>query len=421
MPFKRTYAEIQNDSQTRLEGNTPLTYFGPTSIGATLVSQQSLEAERIYAELDQLYSVFDPTVVGGDRLDKIGFIFGASRGGAVYAADTTFTNFHFKINPSLGLNLAGLINQVYPINTKLRFRQRLFDLGYIDNVVNPTMLSIPSNIVVSNSDDRTQYITLTSATITNESSTAYVQVRAVSPGDSNNIASNELTKHRLGEINGLRDLATYIICRNNFPISNGGNPVPDNTFRYRLSLIPSSYAGNEARIRDAIITIPGVRNVFFERGRYGNGTLHIMVEGINPIVSDGLLNTIRELSEAASSGSEIIYVEAPDYLGIELSLDVIVNPGANRTSISEAARRAVIQYINDIPIGGELIWNQVVSEITAVEDVVDFNLSYFKMGEYDSLNKINKNQIILRTVNQRSDWNEKFYTDAGLISICCRT
>ena len=421
MPYRRTYSEAQSDAQTRLEANTPLTNFGPLSIGATLVSQQSVEVERVYKEIDRMYSVFDPTVAAGDQLDRIAFIFGAQRNGSVYASDITYTNVYFKINPSLGLNLAGLINQVYPAATKLRFRQRLEDLGYIDSALSPTSLTIPSDMILTSTDGIKQYRTLNAATITNESSETFIQVVAATPGSTHNIISNELTKHRLGEVNGLRDLATYIICTNKFPINNGGDPISDNTFRYNLSLLPSSFLGNEARIRSAVLGIPGIRNILLERGRYGNGTLHIMVEGVNPIASDSLLSATKEIAEAASSGSEIIYVDKPDYLGIELNLDIIVSPGANRSQITETVRSTVIQYINDISIGGELIWNRIVSEITSVAGVNDFNVGFFKLGEYDSINKINKNQIILRTVNQRSDWNEKFYTDAGLVSICCRT
>ena len=421
MPYKRTYAEIQSDAQTRLEANTPLTNFGPLSIGATLVSQQSVENERIYNELDKMYAIFDPTITTGERLDKIGFIFGAERTASVYASDVTDTNFYFEIDSSLGLNLAGLINQLYPTNTKLRFRQRLQDLGYIDNALSPTLLTIPSDVLLSTQDGQRQFRTLTPVTITNENSKVYAQVISSSPGSRNNVRSNQLTRHYLKNLNGLRDIAPYIVCSNRFPINNGGDALPDDVFRYRLSLLPSSFEGNEARIRTSIVNLPGVRNVFMERGRYGNGTLHIMVEGINPILSDGLLATIKETAEAVSSGSEIIYVDRPDYLGIELNLDIIVQPGANRNTITERAREAVIQYVNDIPIGGELIWNRIVSTITSIDGVTDFNVGFFKLGEYDSINKINKNQIILRTVNQRSDWDEKFYTDAGLISVCCRT
>jgi len=54
------------------------------------------------------------------------------------------------------------------------------------------------------------------------------------------------------------------------------------------------------------------------------------------------------------------------------------------------------------------------------DGVEDFILSYFKVGEYDIYNKINKKQIVLRPVNQRSNYNEKFYCDQGTISICSR-
>jgi hypothetical protein len=53
-----------------------------------------------------------------------------------------------------------------------------------------------------------------------------------------------------------------------------------------------------------------------------------------------------------------------------------------------------------------------------VEGIEDIVPRIFKYGEYDIFNKVVRNQVILRFQNQKANYTEKFYCDAGLCSIC---
>jgi hypothetical protein len=103
-----------------------------------------------------------------------------------------------------------------------------------------------------------------------------------------------------------------------------------------------------------------------------------------------------------------------------MSFNIFVEIGYDADNLREQARNAVIDYVNNLPVGGTIIWNDVITIINNIPGITDFVTDYFKIGDYNPYQKLNKKQIVLRTINQRSHDNQKFYTDRGLIRICTR-
>jgi hypothetical protein len=419
MPTRRNFIDIDSDIRIRLEQNTPITNFSPIGTATNISHLISTETERCYDEIEYIYSIYDPTRNFGKELDNIGFMFGTGRKGSLTAIDNTYTNFYFYIDPRTNVSIGSLIQRLYPITTHYNIRKKLFDEGYIDSVEAPTRLLIPASTTVANNDTSILYTTVGDAFIENASNETYVPVIANVEGSTQNIQANVLIKHNLNENSLLKDLSKYILCSNRYPITTGYDGQPDEEYRYNLTLGRINYGSNEIAVRQAVLGVPGVRDIRFERGRFGNGTFNVIVEGISPIISEGLLNMIKEKLHTLSPGSETVFVNRPDYLGVELKLDIITSLTSNLNTLKESVRNDIIEYINDLPIGGTIVWNKLIDVIMDREGVKDFILNYYKLGEYDVFNKINKKQIVLRTVNQRSDYNQKFYSDAGLVSLCC--
>ncbi len=419
MPQRRNFIDIQSDAKIRLENNTPVSNF--TSIGtiSNLSDIQSIEDEKIYEEIEYVHSIYDPTKTYGRELDNIGFMFGKSRTGSATATDNSSTNFYFYLDPRTNVSIGTLIQRLFPIATHYNIRKKLLDEGYIDDIEAPTQLLIPAGTVTSNVDSTITYTTVDNIYFTNSSNEIYTPVVANIEGTSHNVQSNVLIKHNLNQIAVLKDLAKYILCTNRYPVTNGYNGDPDDVYRYNLTLGRINYGTNEIAIRQAALGIPGVRNILFERGRFGNGTYNVIVEGVSPIVSEGLLTILKQRLAALGPGGEILYVNRPEYIGVELKIDLITSLTSNLDELRESVRNDIISHINDIPMGGTIIWNKLIGLIMDRGDVDDFILNYYKMGNYDIFNKINKNQVVLRPVNQRSKYNDKFYCDSGLISLCC--
>jgi hypothetical protein len=316
------------------------------------------------------------------------------------------------------MNITNLVKTVYP-DTKRQYRVQLFREGYIDDVDNITYFKIPKGTAVSNVSESATYTTIEDTFIRSDSNEAYVPVISSNTGTFSNVQANELTKHSLSLNSFLKNVALYINCTNRYPITNGSDSMTDVDLRYQISLAGASIGSNEINIRRKLLNIPGVRNITYTRGKYGNGTVEVIVEGVSPIVSEGLLRAVEESVNSSFGGGDKSYVYRPEYQGVELNINVFTDIGIDQATVIDPIKNNLVAYINDIPMGDDIIWNQLV-DIIMTGPVKDFIVSYFKLGEYDIFNKMNKNQKVLRYANQKQKYNQKWYCDTGMISCCAK-
>lgn len=416
MPTRRSYLNITQDSKTRLENNSPVNNFNAQGTIKNIVDVMGVELERFYDNLEYIYNAIDPTKAVGIDLDKIGYLVGEFRDSAVTASDYSNTNFYFYIDPRLNWTISTLINRNYNYSEK----QTLVSNGYltVDSFGDATTLTIPQGTTVTTYDGTITYTTVEDANI-GSSGDSYVGIVAVNSGPLSNVETNNLVGHKLNEIPELRKIARFIKCSNRFPIQTGKNALSDEEFRYRIATSRSAIRSNEISIRRAALSIPGVRDILFEKNKFGAGTANIIVDGVSPLLSTGLINAVKEKIQQEIAYGDIIYVSAPEYVGIELDFGIVTEPTSEfGDRLRQQARSTTIQYINDLPIGGEIIWNQLVSNILSIEGIIDFIPRTFKLGEYDAFNKINIKQVALRFSNLKAKYNNKFYTDTGLINSC---
>ena len=415
MPVRRSYLNVYQDGRKRLEQNTTVNNFNGPGTVKGLLDIMSVEMEKLYDALEYVYRSIDPTRAAGADLDKIGYLVGESRTSSVTAGDSTNTNFRFYIDPRLNWNLNTMVNRNYVVEE----RNTLESAGFITRSGGTvTSLIIPQGTIVRSSDGGITYTTIEDA-IMGDTGEVFVGIIASSSGPDYNVDTNALVSHRLIDYPELRKLGNFIKCTNRFPIQNGKYTLTDEEFRYNISTSRSAIRTNELSIRRAALSVPGVRDILFEKNKYGNGTVNIIIDGVSPLISEGLIKSVKEKIQQELSYGDVIFVNRPTYLGVELGFNIVTEPGAtNEDYLRNEARSAAIQYINDIPIGGEIIWNQLVSTILDIDGIQDVIPNLFKIGEYNIFYKINQKQIVLRFINQKATFNQKFYTDTGLITCC---
>lgn len=416
MPTRRNYLNVVQDGRSRIENNTPVNNFNGQGMSKALLDILALEMEKLYDDLEFVYTAIDPTRAVGSDLDKIGFLVGETRTGSTTASDYSNTNFYFYIDPRLNWDVKVLIKRNYSAEEQ----DVLEDAGYLtkNSFDEPATLIIPEGTQIKNRDGTIVYTTIEDTAISDQTET-YVGIVATSTGPANNVETNVLVNHALAEVPELRKISHFIKCSNRFPIQNGTYSLTDEEFRYNIATSSSAIRTNEISIKRAALSVPGVRDILFEKNKFGNGTVNIIVDGISPLIGDGLLEAVKQKIQQELAYGDVIFVDKPKYLGVELLFDITLVPGAtNPDTLRSLARDTVIQYINDLPIGGRIVWNQIVSEVINLDGVTDFVPRLFKYGEYDSYSKINKKQIILRFVNQTAQFDQKWYTDRGLINCC---
>lgn len=416
MPIiRRTFTDVYKDGKKRFRDYTPLNNFNPQSTIKNLIVLQGKSMDSLYDTSDYIYRATDPTKALGADLGRTGLLVGQTRTSAVAATDFTYTNFHFIIDPRLGWGIQKLIEHNYSPAE----RNVLEDNGYITrNGDTITSLIIPQSTTVSNTGGTISYTTSATATLIGRNA-GYTPIVANYVGADSNVQSNVLLKHNLNTIPELRKIAHFIKCTNTFPIQNGSYSLTDDEYRYNISIAPIAKPTNEIAIRRAALSIPGIRDVLYERHKFGNGTVQLIIDGVSPIISVGLIEAVTEKTNQVASGGDIIYVSAPEYLGVELTYYIDVDPGiSNDDYLRSSSKDAIIQYINDLPLGGEIVWNQLITNVLSIDGIRDFYPNVFKYGYYNPYTKINSKQTILRFMNQKAKYNQKFYTDQGLITCC---
>jgi hypothetical protein len=415
MPMRRNYLSIYQDGKTRLQNNTPVNNFNQTGVTKGFLDILSVEMEKLYDNIEFLYGAFDPTRAAGSGLDKVAYLVGEDRSTAVVAADYSNTNFYFYLDSRLNWTIQQLIEKNYTLD-EIDILENDGFIVVTNGVIESLM--IPQGTIVSNTNQSIVYTTINDTVLLSNADT-YVGIVAGSTGPSSNVETNVLISHNIQGIPQLRKIANFIRCSNRYPIQSGRYSFNDAQLRYLVSTSRSAKATNELAIRRAALSIQGVRDIMFEKNKFGNGTVNLIVDGTSPLLSQGLIDAIKESVQQSASFGDLIFVTAPSYIGVELNFDVIVDPiVTDPLAIRNTARNAVIDYINNLPLGGEIIWNQLVTEVGNVAGVKDFIPNYFKLGDYDAFNKINKNQIVLRYTNQKANTSEKFYCDSGLICAC---
>lgn len=416
MPTRRNYLNVVQDSRIRLEDNTPVNNFNGQGTAKALIDILGLEMEKLYDDLEFVYTAIDPTRAVGSDLDKIGFLVGEKRSAATTASDYSNTNFYFYIDPRLNWNIKALIRRNYNSEEQ----DVLVSNGYLslDSVGDPEALLIPAGTRISNTTGTIVYTTTEIVSITGTSE-AYTGVIATSIGPTNNVETNVLVAHSLAEIPELRKISHFLKCSNRFPIQNGSFSLTDDEYRYNIATSRSAIRTNELSIKRAALSVPGIRDILFEKNKFGNGTVSIIIDGVSPLIGDGLISAVKQKIQQELAYGDVVFVDKPKYLGVELQFEITVEPGTtNSDALRNSARDRIIQYINDLPIGGQIVWNQIISLIIDIPGIIDFVPRIFKYGEYDSFTKTNMRQIILRFVNQKAQFDQKWYTDTGLITCC---
>jgi len=382
MPIKRTYSDILQNGRNRLEQNSPVNNFNPQSISKAFLDIQAVELEKIYDTIEYVSTAQDPTLAIGSDLDKIGYLVGETRNSSITPSDYSTTNFYFYIDPRINMSFSALIKKLYNYEE----RNILVTNGYLFNDTSgePSHLVIKSGTGIQNTDGTISYTTINDVNLSDNE--VYVGIVATDVGPNFNVQTNTLIAHTIHQIPELRKISAYIKNTNRYPIQNGRYSLTDDEYRYRISTSRLSIKSNELSIVRSASSVPGVRDIYYEKNKYGNGTANIIVEGISPLVSQGLIDAVKEKIEQEVSTGDTIYVNRPEYFGIELNLGLSLTiETQNESLVRQQVRSNIIQYINDLPVAGEIIWNEIIERSMSVDGVEDVIPKVFKYGNYDFL------------------------------------
>lgn len=413
LQFKST-SRLLAESYDRLIRNTGITNVSPGGTARTileiLAEYQGEQNQLLQTNLLQAFV----TRATGEYLDRIGEVYGLTRRSSTLPIDRTTSNFKFFLDEATGLtaqDLADEANQYLTLN------------NLTDENITANGFIIPNNTTIT-SLGGVEYATTETATFVTSDTEVYVPVVGSVPGKAGNVGAGQLKTHDLANVSvGFTPIASVILADNDLPITSGTNRETDQNFRFRIVNATVGNAGaNETSIRLAALSVPGVRDVRLRRYSFGIGTFSVFIIGDHPIVSDGLLGAVRAAVQRKSAAGIKVYVDRPTYKGMEFELEIFYKLGiaeAAKLNLQRSIRRTVVNYINNIIIGGKFIVNELIQRVLGLsESIEDMRIISMRLGTYNIDSNVNKESSSVLITNQTLDWDEQFYCHTGLVSIC---
>ena len=385
-----------------------------TALSSTSTTRMLMElfAGEIGIAHSRMLDAFQQTQLSyatGDNLESIGDIVGITRRTATRATDNTTANVKFFVDPALGLTIEGLIQK----------RMTGVEIEAAGDTITPRTIVIREGMVIQDSTLNKRYITTTDVELSGEE--VYVPVIAEGIGSLYNVGIGELSRWDWESQPEFQPLKDFVLVTNTASITSGSTVESDDSLRIRIfnSVIENAKA-NGLSIQQAALSVPGVRTATVIGGYKGPGTYKINITGTSPIVSEGLINNVRQVVESVSAVGAKAFVDRPTYSGVDMKIILLLSDtNQNHDEIMREVRSNIVSYINNIEIGGTLIINEIRERIQSTsEGILDHIIATLSLGEFNPQTAINENLRSVSIVNQKSDLDQKFYTNISYIKVC---
>lgn len=211
--------------------------------------------------------------------------------------------------------------------------------------------SIPSSTTIQTSDGNIQYVVNEDVPFPDDATEVYVPVTANSTGSDYRVGKGLLTVHSLSNPN--------VLVVNEKGISNGGDQETDDNYRFRILNHQAIQAtGNIIAVKLAALSTPGVADVVIKRHFQGPGTIDVLLIPIGNRISESTIVSAQALVNRVSSSGDWALVRGPKY--VTISIDTRIDftkdtPDSDKQGIRDTVRNAQIDYLDDIPLGGILV------------------------------------------------------------------
>ena len=286
---------------------------------------------RSYAAIGQSLLPF----ATGDNLDFLGEMYGIPRlDGSTASSSSSDGNFIFYVQSGTFGDINSGSDITVPAGTVLS----------TGSVTGPTYT--------------TDYVVTLPAALSSVSFSATCTL----DGEVGNISEGAITNHNFQGYTSFR--FGSLLVTNNFGIVSGDDEETDTDYQYRINLKLSSKNGAaEADLTLAILNVPGLQNVIFQRQA---GTYLCYVYAVSPTVPTSTLQMVQAQMNTATAWPIVGTAVQPDLIGISLSTTITFVSGATSSQQQSAIANAVSAaagYINNLSIGQTLVINDISDAI----------------------------------------------------------
>lgn len=221
---------------------------------------------------------------------------------------------------------------------------------------------IPSGTQVKNSQGSVIFVTTEDVQLNDVQTSIFVAAASTSAGPEANIGANILVVHSLS--------TSLVSVTNVREISNGSDVETDAEFRFRIiSAVLTAQAGNTTAIRNSGLLIPGVADVIIREFPSGVGTVELLLIPSGTKVPRTSLNLAELIVARVRSAGTRVQVREPSYVSVAVTVQLDFTndaSAADKENARQGVPAAVFDILDDIPLGGTLIINQLRARILDV-------------------------------------------------------
>lgn len=332
MPLKKiSFSDMNRTSQRYLANNTDITYFSQGSVAKALVEATNLEISRLQ---DFVGTVFDNgflSTANGVYLDLFGEMLGVPR-------------------------ISDRRAETSVQDGSVRFYTDSGTLGSrLPDPANAARGLVPAGTTVTNSENTITFTVTTDVSFPINTRSVFVPVQANDTGANYNVGANQLNSHSLG--------LTEIKVTNDLSITTGTDVEPDSEYRFRLSkAMTTRFGSNAAAVKVAASVHPGISRVDLIPYARGSGTFDVLLVPQGNRLQQSIKEDVRRSVESVVAFGISPRVVEPEYLRFCIVVQLKYTDGTvegERASARGASESAILRYLGSIPIGGELIINQL--------------------------------------------------------------
>jgi uncharacterized phage protein gp47/JayE len=331
MVTTKSFSDSVQDSISYLIRNTDITYFSDGSIARAIVETNNFEITRLQQYVSSVFQNSFLSTASGIYLDMWGDTLGLTR-----------------IIPSKAESLIE--------DGAVRFYVTSGTLG--TRLPNPTSSGlglIPSGTTITDATGTVEFVVTKAVSFPVNSRSAFVPVISSDTGAKGNVGARQLVVHDLGD--------NTVKVTNDISISSGKDTESDEEYRFRLTkALTSRYGSNTTSVEVASAITPGVSQVELLEYARGAGTFDVLLipQG-NKITESIKESTRRAIGQVAAFGVSF-EVREPEYVAVKITLQLIFKlavTDAQKESLKAQVQSNLLAYIANIPLGGELVINQL--------------------------------------------------------------
>lgn len=221
---------------------------------------------------------------------------------------------------------------------------------------------LPDGVRILTADDSGPVYLTSATTLPAAASQGYVSVRSLFSGSVSNGPARVFNRHNFTTYSESR--FGGLLVTNDFGIVGGRDEEDDDSYRYRIHLkLVSPSGSNENALRFALLRLPGIQDVVFDRK---SGTFSCYIYAVTPVAAASLLSMAQDTLDQTVAFPLTGTALNPDLVGVTLATTIALVAGSSQTDRDTAASQtsaAAQDYINNLRVGQPLIINDIAATI----------------------------------------------------------